>query len=69
MAGVDISFSMEHENIACSALVILEKKSLKIVYEDYEYVELDEPYVPGFLAFREIPSLIPLFDKLKVKNP
>lgn len=69
VAGVDISFSMEHEDIACSALVILERKSLKIVYEDYEYVKLDLPYVPGFLAFREIPSLLPLFDKLREKKP
>lgn len=69
VAGVDISFSKNHENIACSALVILERKSLKVVYEDFEYVRLDEPYVPGFLAFREIPSLIPLFDKLREKKP
>ena len=69
VAGVDISFSMDHENIACSALVILDRKSLKIVYEHYEYVELDLPYVPGFLAFREIPSLLPLFEKLREKRP
>ena len=32
-------------------------------------MELDQPYVPGFLAFREIPSLLPLFEKLKAKKP
>lgn len=35
------------------------------VYEDYEYVKLDMPYVPGFLAFREASHLLKLFNKLK----
>jgi len=45
-------------------ILILEK-----VYEDYEIVELDSPYIPGFLAFREIPHLVKLIDKLKKTKP
>lgn len=65
IGGVDISFSKDDPNIACSFLVVLKYPELKPVYEDYEYVKLDMPYVPGFLAFREASHLLKLFNKLK----
>jgi deoxyinosine 3'endonuclease (endonuclease V) len=42
---------------------------LKPAYLCVEKVELTIPYVPGFLAFRELPHLIPLLEKLKVDRP
>lgn len=41
----------------------------QIVYEDYEFVQLDIPYIPGFLAYREASHLIDLYNKLKAKKP
>ncbi len=32
-------------------------------------MKLTQPYVPGFLAFREAPHLIELINKLKNKSP
>ena len=40
-----------------------------MVYKDYEIVKLDLPYVPGFLAFREVPHLMKLINTLKEKRP
>jgi endonuclease V len=50
-------------------LVVLRYPSFEVIYEDYEIDTTDYPYIPGFLAFKEIPSLSILFDRLKEKSP
>ena len=69
VAGVDISFSGKFQDGACSGLLIYDVSKRKIVYEDYEYVKLKEEYIPGFLAFRELPPTLELFKRLKERNP
>ena len=69
VAGVDISFSGKYQNGACAGLVIYSVKYKKILYEDFAYVVLKEEYIPGFLAFRELPPTLQLFKKLKQKRP
>lgn len=54
VGGVDLSFSKEDQSVACATLVVLDLKSLEIVYQDSAVVRLSVPYVPGFLAFREV---------------
>ena len=54
VAGVDLSCIKGSETDACAALVVLELPSLAVVYEDMERVTLNVPYMPGFLAFREV---------------
>lgn len=56
VGGVDISFSKEDTSVACGTLVVLDIQSqdLQTVYHDYYLVTLTVPYVPGFLAFREV---------------
>jgi len=68
IAGVDVSASKNMPDIAVSALVICDK-DLKIVYEDYKLVKMTEPYVPGFLAFREVNHLVNLINDLKKNSP
>lgn len=68
IGGVDISASKIIEGAAVSALVVCDK-DLKIVYEDYKLVKMTEPYVPGFLAFREVNHLIDLINDLKKNSP
>lgn len=62
IGGVDVSFVKGNTSIACGALVILDAYTFQVVYEDYNVAQLDIPYIPGFLAFREvcfhIPSLL-----------
>ncbi|XP_063946147.1 uncharacterized protein LOC108214555 isoform X2 [Daucus carota subsp. sativus] len=65
VGGVDLSFSKEEQSVACATLVVLDLKSLEIVYQDSLVVRLSVPYVPGFLAFREAPVLLELLDKMK----
>ena len=68
IAGMDISAIKHNQNIAVSALVICDR-NLKIVYEDYKLVKMDEPYIPGFLPFREVKHLVNLINDLKNNHP
>jgi len=57
VAGLDVSFStLQDSNAACAALVAVEVPSLQVLWDDFELLEVTEPYVPGFLAFREVSS-------------
>lgn len=43
--------------------------SMEVLYEDYELDTTDYPYIPGFLAFKEVPSYKVLFERLRKKKP
>lgn len=52
-----------------AALIVTEYPSMKVVYEDYHYEEeIDAPYIPGFLAQREIPMYTGLMSRLRKKQ-
>lgn len=54
IGGVDISFLKEDSSVACGTLVVLDLQTLQVVYDDFSHVTVQVPYVPGFLAFREV---------------
>lgn len=72
IAGVDISFFHGNSNRAVASLVIVQvlpSGGIKTVYEGYDTrVEMTEPYIAGFLAFRELKPLLSLFAKVKRTN-
>ena len=65
IGAVDISYSKTCQRNAVAALLVLSYPDMKVVYEDYEQETTDYPYVPGFLAFKEIPVYSILFKRLK----
>ena len=70
VAGVDISAAKKDTDVACAALVIYSCKMKTSLYEEVEFFDIShQPYIPGFLAFREVPVLMHLFKKLKEKQP
>lgn len=69
IGGLDISYDNKSRKVGISGIVILEYKTLEIVYEDYNVVKIEEPYVPGFLAFREVKHFVKLIDDLKNNSP
>jgi deoxyinosine 3'endonuclease (endonuclease V) len=76
IAGVDISFFSNeqdpHDQRACSALVVFEldmSGNLTMVWEDFEFIYMDQPYIAGFLAFREVPHLLSLLERLRKARP
>lgn len=41
---------------------------IQVVYEDYQMIQLTQPYIPGFLAFREMDFMIQLYNNVKENN-
>jgi hypothetical protein len=69
VAGLDISF-VKGTNTACAGLFVFElSERMNLVYKDISIVQMDLPYVPGFLAYREAPFLLDKLAKLKNNKP
>lgn len=66
VAGMDISASRIDEKTASVAFVLMDFKTKEVLYEKHKMVTMTQPYVPGFLAFREVDHLIDLINELKI---
>ena len=71
VAGVDISFVKSSDTDACAALVVcdLNDAALPVVYKAFKRVVLTAPYIPGYLAFREVEFLCDLLKELRTSAP
>ena len=70
IGGVDISFLKDDPlQRACACLAILAFPSMRVEWSRVEAVEMREPYIAGFLAFREAPLILPLFEALRTERP
>ena len=67
IAGVDISVN-RMQGMATGAVVVLNYPELKLVETKTVNGELDFPYVPGLLSFREAPLILAACERLAV-NP
>ncbi len=68
IGGMDISASKSQPDVAVVCLVVCDSNNFEILYEKYEFVKMTQPYVPGFLAFREVDHLLKLIQDLKAYN-
>ncbi|WP_456396994.1 endonuclease V [Desulfurobacterium sp.] len=69
IGGCDLTFlnPFKTPTIGIAAFVILNYPELRVVERVYAVGEVNIPYVPGFLAFREIPLLLRAFRRIKEK--
>jgi len=65
VAGVDLSFP--GENVGLAVVVILEFPSLRIKELVHEKGNINFPYIPGLLAFREGPLFLKAWEKVQTK--
>ncbi len=63
VTGVDVAYDDEHDVVAAAA-VVLDAASLRVVAESTAVGRISFPYVPGLLAFREIPTVLAALDAL-----
>jgi len=66
IAGADISFNKFSETVY-AGIVVLSLPDLRIIESAGVRSVAKFPYVPGLLSFRETPSLLEAWDKLKTK--
>lgn len=68
VAGMDISF-VKDSNVAVSSIAVFSFPDLKLVHTKMQHCIMTEPYIPYYLAFREVPSLVSLLNQLRVDDP
>lgn len=66
IGGADISLNL-YETIIYAGIIILSFPQLKPVACSLVKGETHFPYVPGFLAFREVPALLDVWQQMPVK--
>lgn len=60
VAGVDLAYwkdDTDNEQAVC-CIVVIDYKTHNVVEKKYFFGEIDIPYMPGFLAFRELPLVL-----------
>lgn len=66
IAGADISFN-KYSTTVYAGIVVMQFPSLQVIETAGIVDEATFPYVPGLLAFREVPSLSKAWEKLNTK--
>jgi len=64
VAGVDVSYLEDH---AIAVAVLMDTKTLRTIAEAVVEVDVVFPYIPGYLAFRELPPLLSALQSLPAK--
>ena len=66
IAGADISFN-KGSNTFYAAIVVLRLPDMRLISYSLSRGSSDFPYIPGFLGFREIPSLLKAWEMITEK--
>jgi deoxyribonuclease V len=65
IAGADISFD-KGSNVVYAVVLVLKFPELEEVDRSLVVTEVNFPYIPGLLSFRESPALIKAWEKIKI---
>lgn len=65
IAGVDLAYwDINQTTYGACCIVVIDFDTKEIVEKVYSYGEIKVPYIPGFLAFRELPLILQTAKKL-----
>jgi deoxyribonuclease V len=64
LCGVDVSYLGKREDIF-SAAVLFSYPAMEVLEEVYTLRETSFPYIPGYLAFREVPTILDSLKKME----
>lgn len=65
VAGLDVAYATDASRVA-GAVAVLDVRTLEVVESATARRPVEFPYVPGLLAFREIPALLDALEQLTV---
>lgn len=66
IAGADISFN-KYSSTVYAGFVVLRMDTLEIIARASAVMDVEFPYIPGLLSFREIPPLLSAWEQLDVE--
>lgn len=65
IAGVDVAYWNHHDKTyGTCCIVVIDGENMEVVESVHSYGEITVPYIPGFLAFRELPLVMNAVQKL-----
>ena len=69
VAGVDVTFTNIWTNptVAIASIVVIELDTFSVKEVVYAEKKIDFPYIPTFLAYRELPVILEAYKKVKTK--
>jgi len=68
IAGVDLAYwNIGEKTFGTCCIVIIDYYSKEVIEKVYSYGQVVVPYIPGFLAFRELPLILEAVKKLTVE--
>ena len=68
IGGCNLAFCKDYSDYGVSSLIVVDL-NMNILYEKYKIVTLTEPYIPSFLAFREVKHIEDLLNEMKKNKP
>ncbi|MGA5704018.1 endonuclease V [Peterkaempfera bronchialis] len=66
VAGVDVAYD-EQRDLVAAAAVVLDVATLQVVDQATAVGRIAFPYIPGLLAFRELPAVLDALDRLTTR--
>ena len=66
IAGADISFN-KYSTLVYAGIVVMSYPDLKVLQRAGTIAQTEFPYIPGMLAFREVPVLLQVWESLQIK--
>ena len=68
VAGVDLAYWKEGESeCAVCCIVVIDMETHEVLEKKHYSGKIEVPYIPGFLAFRELPLVLKTAEKLEIK--
>ena len=66
VAGVDLAYWVKEEDeMAVCCIAVIDYKTGEVIEDVFSSGKVEVPYMPGYLAFRELPLVIKAAEKLK----
>lgn len=68
VAGVDLAYwKQSEEEYAVCCIVVLDRATKQVIENQYAWGRIEVSYIPGCLAFRELPLVLETVKKLKIE--